>query len=55
MAKDRRLQGLRPAAGAVLHHHAEAAGIADTLHRRRRDHEDQRLLDRGEFLVQASL
>ena len=31
----------RPAAGAVLDHHAEAAGIADALHGRRLDHDDE--------------
>ena len=53
--RDRRgLQGLRPAAAAVLDHHAEAAGVADAGHRRRLHHEDQRLLDRGELPQQRA-
>ena len=39
MAAAASLQRLRPAAGAVLDHHAEAAGIADAAHRRRLHHE----------------
>ena len=50
----RGLQRLRPAPGAVLDHHAEAAGIADAAHRRRRHHHHQRVLDRREFLEQLA-
>ena len=46
----RALQGLRPPPGAILDHHAEAAGIADAAHRRRRHHHHQRFLDRGDDL-----
>ena len=50
MASGGSLQRLRAAAGAVLDHHAEAAGIADAGDRRRLHHEDQRLLDRRQNL-----
>ncbi len=49
---DRLLQRLRPATGAILDHHPESAGVADTLHRRRRDNEDQGLLDGRETAIQ---
>ena len=52
---DRALQGLRAAAGAVLDHHAEAAGIADAGDRRRRGDEDQAVLDRLQPLEQLAL
>jgi hypothetical protein len=38
---------------AQLHLHGEAGGVADALDCRRRDHQDPRLLDHGQFLVQA--
>ena len=41
----RRLERLEPAAAAVLDHHLEAAGGADAAHRRRHDHDDERLLE----------
>ncbi len=52
---DRALQRVRPAPGAILDHHAEAAGIADAPHRRRLHHEDERLLDRRELAEQRAL
>ena len=33
--------------------HREAAGIADALYRRRRQHEDAAVLDSGEFVVES--
>ena len=51
----RGLQRLRPAAAAVLDHHAEAAGVADAVHRRRLHHEDQRFLDRRQLAEQRAL
>ena len=52
---DRALQGRRAAPGAILDHHAEAAGIADARHRRRRGDEDQPVLDRRQLLEQLAL
>ena len=52
---DRALQGLRSAPGAVLDHHAEAAGIADAGNRRRRGNEDQAVLDRLQAHEQLAL
>ena len=40
------------AAVAQLELHGEAAGIADALDRRRREHHDARLLDRGEVAIE---
>src|SRR5262249_15066291 len=40
------------AAVAQLELHGEAAGIADALDRRRREHPNARLLDRGEVAVE---
>ena len=37
---------------AVLQHHLEAAGIADALHRRRRDGQDIGVLDHRQALAQ---
>ncbi len=51
----RALQGLRAAPGAILDHHAEAAGIADAAHRRRRHHHHQRFLDGDELREQLAL
>ena len=36
----------QPDAGAILHLHLEAAGVADAAHRRRRHDDDEGLLDR---------
>ncbi len=49
------LQGLRAAAGAILDHHAKAAGIADAGNRRRRCDENQAVMDRRKALKQLSL
>ena len=43
-----------PAAGAVLDHHAEAAGVADARHRRRQHHDHQRFLDRRKLAGTAA-
>lgn len=44
-----------PASGAVFHHHAKAAGIADALHRRRLHHDQEGFADRGIFAEQRAL
>jgi hypothetical protein len=43
-----------PLTGTILDHHAESPGVADTLDRRRRHPEYQRLLDSSETAVQFS-
>ena len=43
----RRLQRVQSLAALVLDHHLEIAAGADAAHRRRRDHDELRVLDRG--------
>ena len=49
----RGLERLETAAALVLHHHLEAAGIADAAHRRRLNHDDEGFLDRAKPRLQA--
>ena len=49
------LQRRRPAAGAILDDHAEAAGIADAAHRRRQHRDQKAFLDFRQPAIELGL